>query len=460
MRIRTKILVYFSSSVIVLSALSMGVVYYLFAEHREEAFQQQQHAKIKQTIELLNEFKHMNAELSQTIDKQNIHDFYDEKLLVFDRHKQLIFSSLDDLSITRTNEILHQLSPSNTWIETKDGDYDLIGVYIESKKQSYYAISKAYDAFGYSKKNFLKKTLIVIFGIITCVVILLSLYLANLIAQPIAELSERIDLYDLNKENKPIQLYTSTKEIKVLEQRFNELLKRTHEAFTYQKHIVHHISHELKTPLAILVSELEKIKDNNNLSTVQQLVEHQVIRAKSLGSIVHTLLEIAKLEATSPTNNQVVRIDELLFDIIDDLKLIYPNFQFELNYSTTHFDEQLLAVQANKSLIIQAFQNILLNCITYSDRPTAKITIDCTSENGLQVCVINSGPIIDKKEEKQLFTRFFRGKNSLKKPGLGMGLALTKKIIDLHQGTIQYRSQPNRNTFIIHFQRTKKQIAP
>jgi len=449
MKIKTKILFYFSSAIIMLSACSMGLVYYFFAEHREETFQQQQYDKIKQTIELLSEFKQMSVQLSSVIDKQWIHDFYDEKLLIFDRNKKLIFSSLDDLSIKQANEILYQLSPSKVWIETKDGNYDLIAVYIEHKNESYYAISKAYDTFGYSKKTFLKQILTAMFFVTTLTVILLSIYFANIITLPIIELSNKINLYNPNKKNKPIQLFSSTKELKILEQRFNELLQRTSEALSYQKHIVHHISHELKTPLAIIVSELEKIKYTDNISTIKQLVEYQIIRAKSLGTILNTLLEIAKLEAQPPKNYQQIRIDELIFDIFDELKLIYPKFIFELKYSSANFYEQKLTINANKNLMFHAFQNLLINCVNYSDNEKAIIEIDCLQEDFLKIQIINSGTIISKEEETQLFTRFFRGKNNRKEAGFGLGLVLTKKIIELHNGTISYNSKPQLNIFEI-----------
>src|SRR5690606_25196871 len=113
MKIRNKILVYFSSTVIVLSAVSLTVVFLLFAAHREEEFQQQQYAKIKYTVGLIEEFKEISAELSSLLDAQDIHDFYDEKLLVFDGNKSLIFSSIDSLDISRSNAILSSLSVSN-----------------------------------------------------------------------------------------------------------------------------------------------------------------------------------------------------------------------------------------------------------------------------------------------------------------------------------------------------------
>lgn len=451
MKIRNKIIFYFSSTVILLTAISLSIVYYLFSEHREEEFQQQQNEKIQQTIDLIREFKQMSVEISNAIDKQTIHDFYDEKMLIFDGNKNLIFSSLDNLSISRATEILNQLSPSKRWIETKDGDYDLIGVYIENKKESYYAVSKAYDAFGYSKKNFLGKVLIGILVATTIIVVLISLYLSNIISKPITELSEKMNHYDPNQsENKPISVKTTTFELQNLTDRFNELLKRTNEAFAFQKHTVNHISHELKTPLAVLVSELERLNNSDDLQTVKTGIDNQIVRAKSLGGIINTLLEIAKLESGQDFNKQLLRVDELLFDTVERINVLHNDFHFEFNYFPVYFDDARLNIEANDHLLRHAFLNLLMNCVAYSDNNKAEIKIDC-SNDVLKLEISNSGKIISNEEEKFLFTRFFRGKNSSQKAGFGLGLVLTKRIIGLHGGTITYHSREDLNIFEIKF---------
>src|SRR5690606_12151911 len=100
---------------------------------------------------------------------------------------------------------------------TKEDGYDLIGVYIENNSKGYYGISKAYDFFGYSKKDFLQKVLIGIFIAIVLIVLLISLYLSNIIAKPISELTKKIEDYDLsNEENLPLKLKTTTSELKNL----------------------------------------------------------------------------------------------------------------------------------------------------------------------------------------------------------------------------------------------------
>lgn len=154
MKIRNKILIYFSTTVIALTAISLMIIYILFSEYREEEFQQQQNEKIHTTIKLIEKIKQESATISYLIDQQDINDFYDEKLLVYDSGKNLIFASLDSLDIVKAESILNKLSQTQRWIETKEENYDLIGIYAEANNQTYYAVSKAYDAFGYTKMYF------------------------------------------------------------------------------------------------------------------------------------------------------------------------------------------------------------------------------------------------------------------------------------------------------------------
>ena len=367
MKIRNKILIYFSSTVIAVCAVSLTLIYILFIEYREEEFQQQQNEKIKYTIGLIAEFKQMSEELALLLDAQDIHDFYDEKLLIFNSQKELIFSSLDSLPIAKTNEILNKLSPSKRWIETKEEKYDVIGVYIENKNETYYAISKAYDAFGYSKMYFLRNVIIGIFVAIAIFVMLVSLYLSNLISKPITRLAENLNKYNLaNQETALLKPETSSYELQHLTERFNELLTRTREAFAFQKNAINHISHELKTPVSILVTELENAAFYTDIDDLKSFMNNLTNKAKSLGEIINVFLEISKIESGQPINKIEVRIDEVLFDIIEELKIIYPDFHFELNYFPDKFEDSLLIVGGNKMLIKQAFQNLLVNCIIYS----------------------------------------------------------------------------------------------
>ena len=455
MKIRDKILIYFSSTVIVLAAISFSLVYILFSEYREEEFQQQQNEKIKYTVGLVSEFTKMSEELALMLDAQDIHDFYDEKLLIFNSKKELIFSSLDSLPIVKTEQILNELSPSMQWIETKEEDYDLIGVYLEHKGKTYYGVSKAYDAFGYSKMFYLRNVLIALFAAATVIVVFVSLYLSNIISKPITKLAENLNEYDLGSEQSALLQHDKTSsELKHLTERFNDLIIRTNEAFAFQKNAIHHISHELKTPVAVLVSELEKTKSYTDIDEIKSVLSAQINQAKSLGEIINVFLEISKIESGQQILKTEVRIDEVLFDIIGELKRLYPNFNFELNYFPSNFEENKLVLNCNKMLVNQAFQNLLLNCISYGSDQNAQIKIDCSRENELRISISNSGKTVSKEEEKYLFNHSFRGTNSEGKIGFGLGLVLAKKIMEFHNARIVYTSAENNlNIFEVHFLR-------
>lgn len=452
MKIRNKILIYFSSTVIVLSAISLMIVFVLFSAHREEEFQQQQFSKIKHTIGLIEEFGKISEKVSLYLDKQDIHDFYDEKMLIYDNNKLLIFSSIDNLDIENSNSILHYLSVSNNWIETKENGYDLIGAYLENNGKSYYGISKAYDYFGYSKKDFLQKILIGIFIAIFLIVIFISFYFSNIIAKPISDLTKKIEEYDLSKDNnQPLNLKTNTSELKNLTDNFNELLKRTNDAFLFQKHSIQHISHELKTPIAVLVSELEKIEQQNDIEQIKTEIHIQSQKAKSLGNIINVLLQFSKIEAGQEIIKNSVRIDDIIFNCVSEINSLYPDFNFEVYFTPENFNEYLLNVNANKPLIKQGFQNLLLNAIYYSDNQKAKITFDGSTDE-LTVIITNSGKTLAEDEQRFIFTHFFRGNNAQNHQGFGLGLVLAQHIFRVHNATIKYQSRENiENIFTIKF---------
>lgn len=440
MKIRNKILFYFSSTVIVLSAISLMIVFVLFSAHREEEFQQQQFSKIKYTIGLVEEFGEISAEVSKLLDKQDIHDFYDEKMLIYDHNKNLIFSSIDSLEVAKSKNVLHQLSVTNQWIETKEGNYDVIGVYVENSDKSYYGISKAYDYFGYSKKDFLQKVLIGIFLAVVLIVLLISFYLSNIIAKPISELTKKIEDYDLsNEENNFLKINTTTTELRNLTEKFNQLLKRTNEAFVFQKNSIQHISHELKTPIAVLVSELEKIQQTNDIEHIKSAIYNQTQKAKSLGNIINILLQISKIEAGQEIAQTASRIDDIVFNCISEVKIIYPQFNFEVYFSPNNFDENILNVEVNEPLIKHAFTNLLMNAVHYSDNQKAKIAFDGTSET-LSITISNSGKTLSIEEQKYIFSHFFRGKNAQNQQGFGLGLVLAQKIFAIHQMKIKYHA--------------------
>jgi signal transduction histidine kinase len=452
MKVRNKILIYFSSTVILLTAIAFIIIYLLFRLYREEEFQQRQKEKIVSTLNFMTEIEKADQELTEALDRISINSLLDEKLLIFDANRKLIYSSLDDVPVKYSNDLLKELNSDKDRIEMKDGKYDVVAVYIRSKGKDFYGISKAYDRFGYSKLGFLRNTLLVAFFVITTVVLIVSIFLAKRISKPISDLARLLSNYRLGESHLPQQINTSTEEIKYLNEKFNELVKRTNEAFAFQKHSIDHISHQLKTPLAVLVSELERIKRTTSDEELKPGLAKQINRIRSLAEVINALLEISKIESGQLVEFRNVRVDEILFDTIEELNTLHPEFHFELNYYPDQPEVERLSLKINEMLIRHAFQNLLNNCVAYSNTRRSQIAVDCSSAQELKISISNSGDPVLSEEEKYLFNHFFRGKNSQGQTGFGLGLVLAKKIINLHAGSISY-SNPSAdlNVFEIRF---------
>ncbi len=448
MKIRNRITLYFSLTTLIITAIGFTFVYLISSENREEEFQMRQKQKMQLTLELLSQIKNTDDELIKEIDLLTIHDLYDEKLLLFNSNKMLIYSSVDDLPIHFPEHLLSKLTPENNCIETKDGLYDVVCTYVENKGKTFYGISKAYDKYGYKKLHFLGYILIATFISIVLIIIIITFFLSKKITERLALVTQKITKYNFEENYTPIEITHSKDEVSTLALQFNKLMKRMNEVFSFQKHAVHHISHELKTPISILVSNFEKIEKENDISKIKLFIQTQMEDTISLSEIINALLEISKTDDGAALMQNKIRIDELIFDVAEELHKIYPDFQFLIDFASETETENKLIITANAQLIKSALLNIMKNAILYSSEKKAKIEIK-TNEKYVQLTFENIGNPISKEENQFLFQHFFRGQNSKGKSGFGLGLVFVHKIISLHNGTITYYSQEQLNTFKI-----------
>jgi signal transduction histidine kinase len=381
------------------------------------------------------------------MDRITIHDIYDEKLLIFDKSKALVYSSIDDTPVTFSAQILNALSAGQPLIEQQDGLYDVTGIYLEKDDKAYYGISKAYDISGYSKLYYLRNVLTFTLVVICLAVILIAYYLSGKITRSIVEVTRQINDFAIDGAQNHLVTTETSDEVAILAQRFNGLMQRMNEAFAFQKHAVHHISHELKTPIAVLVSELERMEDETDLTVLHQMILAQKENTKSLGEIINSLLEIAKTESGAAVTTTRVRVDEMIFDLIDSFRVLHPVFKFGITYEESVVNDDSLSVRVNERLFKSALTNLMQNCIQYSRDAKAEIKI-ATHDNTIQVDFTNRGKVIAESERAYLFRHFFRGANSQGKRGFGLGLVFISRILSLHQGTVSYSAQDDDiNTF-------------
>ncbi|MBS1537676.1 MAG: HAMP domain-containing histidine kinase [Bacteroidetes bacterium] len=449
MKIRRKIILYFSSTTIVLVGLSFLFIYTLFSNFRQEEFDQRLREKTITTLKFLIEIQEIDHDLLQTMDKYTINSLYNEKVLLFDEHQKPIYSSLDDTQITYPDSILQLLSPANPIIVATEDRFQVVAMYFQIDNKKYYGITKAYDTFGITKLNYLRTILFTAFLIITVAVLLITYFISKQLSQPINRMASEITKINIDSADSFISVPSSKDEINLLALRFNELMKRLNDSFSFQKHAVHHISHELKTPIAILVSNFERMEKETDIEILKSQLINQKEDTKTLSDIINALLEISKTESGNTLSFEKVRIDDLIFDIIDEVKKLQPEYEFMVDISGNLDDESTLIIPVNNRLLTSALMNLATNSMYYSETNTSKITIIPT-DTTIRIEFQNHGKNISQAEQEYLFQHFFRGENSKGKRGFGLGLVLVSRIIELHHGQIHYQTpEPGNNLFIV-----------
>lgn len=452
MSITKKILIYFSLSAIVLLGAALFFVYMIFSEYREEEFQQRQKEKISTTLKLLSEFSAANEVVLSAIDKSSINLLYDEKLLIFNSEKKLIYSSIDDTPIPYSSDLLNELTPKKSWIERKDGLYDVVAMYIETNEKTYFGINKALDTFGYTKLDYLRRTLLITFLVITIIIVAISYYQAKRITGPILKLIAKINDYNIDHDYRAIETAGNTNdEIGLLLSRYNELMEKVQNAYAFQKHATHLISHELKTPLSVLLSNLEGIQGKMTDPQLRTQLETQLEGITHLSQMIDAILTVAKNAAGNKTGTNAIRIDEVIFDIAEELQFVHDQFRFAINYTSNTTDTGEYTISGSYPVVKTAFHNLMLNAIRHSRQETATIDIS-TANRRLTVSITNAGPVIPEPERAELFQYFYRGTNSSDRQGFGLGLALSAQIIHQLGGSLQYSvvaNQLNRFTVVL-----------
>lgn len=431
-------------------AVAFSLVYTLFYNYRQEEFQQRMKDHSISAITTLGETEKFNENILQALNEVTVNRLYKEKTLIFDAQKKLIYSSIDDTVIEFPNDILKELNEKKELVEAKENNFDLVGIRYTFNNKVFYAITKAYDIFGYSKLNFLKITLISLFFVISALILLTSFLLSKQITEPLVQMASALKIINIETSNLTLPTPTLKDEIYLLSERFNELLSSLHSAYSFQKNAIHHISHELKTPIAILVSNLEMLENEKNQERLAQGVQLIKEDAKKLGDMINVLLEIAKVESQANLSFSAVRLDELLFESIENAKKITPHFNFDFQMDQNIESDQDISIQGNHRLLSMAIQNLVNNCYAYSTTNEGKIRV-WRQLNHLYIAVSNQGKPIEADEQDKLFTEFFRGKNAEGKRGLGLGLALVKKIMDLHHAQISYEFEKGVIRFILRF---------
>lgn len=289
------------------------------------------------------------------------------------------------------------------------------------------------QALDVSKEAFRRNCLIA-----TCLVILggtgLTWFLSGIAMKPLKKLNRQIS--DISASNLSVQVPETggSDEIAVLTHSFNRMLQRLEEAFSSQKQFSANAAHELRTPLAILQTNLEVFakKEEHTQNDYNEMVNTTLKQTEHMNHLISSLLELMSLHTATLTDE--IELVSLTDEILCDLDPLAKQKSVTLSHSGTDCH-----LRGNEVLLYRAIYNLTENAIKYNCSGGAvEIVISNDLPSRAIVTVSDTGSGIPKENWEEIWQPFYRLDKSRSRSmgGVGLGLALVNDIALLHNGKV------------------------
>ena len=277
--------------------------------------------------------------------------------------------------------------------------------------------------------------------------IILSVAIVNAGLQPIGRLRRAADHVTETGELRKIPVY-SHDELSSLTKSFNDMMSALEDAQTKQRNLVADASHELKTPLTSMRTNIELLmqasKNKHTIISDQDRndIERDVIaQIEEMSSLIGDLVELAR-EETHEVPLTIVDVTEILQGCIGRVQRRRPDVKFELRPTTWTMEGDSFGL--NRALL-----NLLDNAAKWSPA-NGTVRIDMVpGDRELELRVSDSGPGIPVEERERVFDRFYRSIASRSMPGSGLGLSIVKHMVERHGGSIRADESDDGGTMMV-----------
>lgn len=451
MTLKTRFTVWYGLLFSVILGFALAFVYISYSQFRKEEFKMRLTAACKTTTHLFSDVDEIDAHLLKLIDKNTTQTLYNQEVFIFDSAFNVLYASQDQTHTKYSKASLKKALQKNE-VFVSDEDFELIILKIVDKGKTYLCQASAYDIWGFRKLEFLKYSLLAIY-LFSILITWITTYLTiRQSLRPIDIFKNKIqEITESNLTNRVI-LEHKRDEITELAEYFNQLISRLEKSFEFQKNFIHHASHELKTPIAILIAETEHAlitckTEEDFRKQLQIILEDQ----RQAADLLSTLLAVAKFDRVDYQQEfNLVRVDDVVFKVTEAFNRLHEDFKPEVDFKSMPESDDDLSFLCNEGLVIMAISNLVKNAYYYSEDKTCRIEIDFDSSS-ISLKIQNSGARIQESEMPNIFDPFTRGKNSQTTKGSGLGLTMIQRVAILHKGKIEYTFEDNLNTFKLTF---------
>lgn len=215
---------------------------------------------------------------------------------------------------------------------------------------------------------------------------------------------------------------------------FDAMAARLESLLQSQTKLLHHVSHELRSPLARMQMALGLVKQTPDKITA--FIDRIALEANRMDGLIGELLTLSRLESgTVQIKKETLALNQLLHNIVEDAQFEAASKDIRLDMALTHE----YSLQGQADLLYRAIENVVRNAIKYGpDHST--ITMNCyqdKTDGHIHITVTDQGAGVDALELEDIFKPFVRGVSGSQTVGHGVGLAITKQVIEAHGGNVR-----------------------
>jgi len=290
----------------------------------------------------------------------------------------------------------------------------------------------------YKKSSLLFSTLLSLLGGV------ITFFISGHALKPLYDFSKKIE--EVQAQNLSDSRIEENKfsELNQLSVSYNKMLERLSEAFKLQRQFTANAAHELRTPLAVMQLQIDlynSSKHPDNDTSAQQTISMITEQTERLSKMVRTLLDMSELQTIA--RDEEIAIAALVEEVLADLEPLAQEKGINL---IEKCDNVLL--MGSDILIYRLVYNLVENAIKYNFSG-GTVTVNATQQNSqLHLTVEDTGNGIPEELKERIFEPFFRLDKSRSRElgGVGLGLALVREIVRVHNGSILVKNNANSGT--------------
>jgi signal transduction histidine kinase len=425
----------------------MLLVLYLYAQNREFFFRRKLMDKAYTSLKLLSEVSEVDLNLIKKLDKSQYSTQTNESIALLRNDHSFIYASstFDTASALRR---IQKLGHKQDTVSYKDRrNKESIGLKMQGVNDTLYMFISADDTVGQGKLTFLRISLLLVTGLGSILSFGLSWVVAGQILKPISRFRDDISRINIRQLDYRANEQTGVEEFRALAATFNRLVDGVKQVLEQQRFFLNSAAHELRTPLTSMCLQIEVLQAKTRTpEEYQELLNSLLLNMKQLTQLLNGLLDLSRADV-SPDNiaRTAVPLDEVILEIAQMIDGTRRGYRLDIRFASNLEDEDNFIVQANHSLLVRAFFNLAENACKYSENLACCLELE--KVNGQFVVRFkDEGPGIAPENRERVFLPFYRIGQTQDKPGHGLGLALVKRIAELHGATITISDNKPRGT--------------